>query len=411
VKVLVLNCGSSNLKFELIETSPELAARDLDRRLARGSVEKIGSEEALLAARADGWPALRRVHPIPGILEAVRAVRECLEELTAEAVHLDAVGHRVVHGGVSFTRATRLDAATVPRIERLSELAPLHNPLNLKGYYAVRELYPELPQVAVFDTAFHGTLPPKAYLYAIPEKFVKRDRIRKYGFHGTSARYVATRYARLMGVEPAALKLIVCHLGSGCSVTAIERGRSVDTSMGFTPLEGLVMGTRSGDIDPAAVMRMMDREGVGTERIQAILNRECGLLALSGETSDMRRLMELRAQGHDGARRAIEVFCYRVRKYVGAYLAVLNGADAILFTGGVGEHQPLVRAGVCDNLEALGIELEAEANHGAIGVEAEISAITSRVKVWVIPTHEELVIARETMQALSGGASRATARR
>jgi acetate kinase len=403
-RILVLNCGSFSLKFELVETSLVLMESDGDRALGKGGVDKIGSSEARVTYRAASGPAVERQQAIADSKEAVAAAMECLNQVEHSAgpnLPFDAAGHRVVHGGDAFVEPARMDPEVVGHIEEISGLAPLHNPVNLRGFYALRDLYPELPQVAVFDTAFHGTLPPHAYLYAVPGRFHQQHQIRRYGFHGTSHRYVATRYAHLRQGSPEQYNVITCHLGSGCSITAVKNGRSVDTSMGFTPLEGLVMGTRSGDIDPAAVLRMMEIEGSSPAEMLSLLNRESGLLALSGLTNDMRLLMQHREAGHPGAALAVEVFCYRIRKYVGAYLAVLNGADAIIFTGGVGEHQPAIRFEVCRSLEALGIRLDEERNRAAVGVEAEISAPGSPVQVWVIPTREELLIARETVRCLS----------
>lgn len=373
MRVLVLNCGSSSVKFQLIETGPEQMESGTDRILERGVVESSSSGEA---------------------------AQEAIAGLAASPQAIEAVGHRMVHGGEQFSRPVRITEEVARRIEALCELAPLHNPHNLKGYYAARAALPGVPQVAVFDTAFHQTMPPHAYLYALPWEAYERHKLRRYGFHGTSHRYVALRYARLCNAAPERLKLITCHLGNGCSMCAIEGGRSVDTSMGFTPLEGLIMGTRTGDIDAAAVLHLMAREGMTAEAAADLLNRQSGLLGLSGVSNDMRVLLEAADGGHARARLAIEAFCYRIRKYIGAYFAALGGADAVIFTGGIGENRPAIRARICERLSALGIALDPAKNGAAEGREMEISAENSPTRVWVIPTHEELLIARETALCL-----------
>ncbi|MCC7498890.1 MAG: acetate kinase [Bryobacterales bacterium] len=402
MQVLVINSGSYSIKFQRIETSAALMERDEDRVLARGEVDRVGAGQAVVSYERSGEPPVRRTMPIPGAREAFDAFFRIMREVEGGKVSFDAAGHRIVHGGAVFTEPALLDETSLPRLEQLSELAPLHNPAGLRGYYALRQMHPEVPQVAVFDTAFHSTLPPCAYRYAIPERFLTRDGIRRYGFHGTSHRYVSERYARLQGGEPGGFRLISCHLGSGCSITAIDGGRSVDTTMGFTPLEGLVMGTRSGDIDPAIIPRIMEREGKSAEQVIALLNHESGVAGLSGLANDMRLLMQKRSEGHAGAKLAVDVFCHRIRKYVGAYYAELNGADALIFTAGVGENQPEIRRLVCESLDALGIVLDVGRNASAVGCEAEISAEGARTKVWVVPAREELVIARDTVRCLKG---------
>ncbi|MGB9606246.1 MAG: acetate/propionate family kinase, partial [Bryobacteraceae bacterium] len=279
-------------------------------------------------------------------------------------------------------------------------LAPLHNPHNLSGYFASLRLLPHAAQVAVFDTAFHQTMPPKAYTYALPHGLCARYHVRRYGFHGSSHRWMAERYAQLQRRPVEEFKLITCHLGNGCSMCAIEAGRSVDTTMGMTPLEGLVMGTRSGDVDAAAILHLMQWEGLNPERMNALLNKGSGLYGISGISNDMRTLLEHASRGDERAELAIEVFCYRIRKYLGAYYAVLNGADAVIFTGGIGENAPEIRARVCRSLDALGIALDERRNRMAVGCEMDLSADGARTRVWVIPTNEELLIARETVRAL-----------
>ncbi len=334
MKILVLNCGSSSVKFQLIETSPEQMETSTDRVLNRGVVESANSGDAVHSV-------------IAGILGSSSGI--------------DAVGHRIVHGGERFPRSVVITEEIARDIEELSELAPLHNPHNLKGYCTARAALPGVPQVAVFDTAFHQTLPPHAYLYALPQDLYVRHKVRRYGFHGTSHRYVALRYARLRHAPPERLKLISCHLGNGCSMCAIDRGRSIDTSMGFTPLEGLIMGTRTGDIDAAAVLHLMTREGLDVEAAGELLNKRGGLLGMSGVSNDIRAVIDEAGRGHERARVAIDAFCYRIRKYIGAYFAALNGADAIIFTGGIGENRPSIRARACESLDALGIALDERA--------------------------------------------------
>jgi acetate kinase len=288
------------------------------------------------------------------------------------------------------------------KIEEAVELAPLHNPHNLKGYHVCREMFPDRPQVAVFDTAFHQTMPARAYLYALPYDHFRRHRIRRYGFHGTSHRYVAYRYRQLAERSKEETNLITCHLGNGCSITAIQYGRSVDTSMGFTPLEGLVMGTRPGDFDPAIVLHLMAKLEMTPQEVSALLNRHSGLYGLSGESNDMRQILESARQGHERARRAVDVFCYRIRKYIGAYTAVLGQVHGLVFTGGIGENAPRIRDLACEGLNWLGYEIDRAQNEKAVGVEADISGKGSRTQIFVIPTNEELLIARDTYRVIEG---------
>jgi acetate kinase len=399
MKVLVLNCGSSSVKFALIETGD-----GRDTTLARGLIEPIGATEGTASCEIPGGH--RRVRPasIPDHNRAIRLALEMLAEPEIGAIggweEIEAVGHRMVHGGDRFQEPAVVTEAVVRAIQDCVALAPLHNPHNLSGYFASRGLLPHAAHVAVFDTAFHQTLPPKAYTYALPHGLCARYRVRRYGFHGTSHRWMAERYAELQGRPVEEFKLITCHLGNGCSMCAIEGGRSVDTSMGMTPLEGLVMGTRSGDVDAAAVLHLMQWEQLSVERMDALLNKGSGLYGISGISNDMRTLLEHAARGDERAGLAIEVFCYRIRKYIGAYYAVLNGADAVIFTGGIGENAPEIRRRVCESLDALGIRLDEQRNRAAVGREADLSAEDARTRVWVIPTNEELLIARETVRAL-----------
>jgi acetate kinase len=290
----------------------------------------------------------------------------------------------------------------VKQLEELIDLAPLHNPPNLKGYYASRALFPDARHVAVFDTAFHQTLAPHAFLYGLPYELYQRYQIRRYGFHGTSHRYVSYRFAQLHDRTRQNYKLITCHLGNGCSMCAIDHGKSVDTSMGFTPLEGLLMGTRSGDLDPAALLHVMSHDGLEIHAASSLLNEQSGLRGVSGVSNDMRTLLAEAAKGHERARLAIDIFCYRAKKYIGAYLAAMNSADAVIFTGGIGENAPAIRAQICEGLSAFGIVLDPTRNAAAVGVEQDVSAAGATTQVWVIPTNEELLIARDTLRTLLG---------
>jgi len=395
MKILVLNCGSSSVKLQLIETDRQLMERAGDRVLAKALVDRIGAADAVFRCEAAGGPLEESRQPVADHAAAIRIAVERITALAGDGV-IDGVGHRMVHGGEYFAHSVLLNEEVARKIEECSEFAPLHNPHNLRGYYAARNLLPGAPQVAVFDTAFHQTLPPWAFLYGLPYEAYERHRVRRYGFHGTSHRYVTERYAQLHGGRPEDFKLITCHLGNGCSMTAVDRGRAVDTSMGFTPLEGLLMGTRAGDVDAAAVLYLMDREHLGIEQALALLNQRSGLLGVSGISNDIRELIARMESGDERAELAIRMFCYRVRKYLGAYYAVLNGADAVIFTGGIGENRPLIRARICESLDALGIAIDPPKNEAAIAIEADISAEDAPTQVWVIPTNEELLIARET---------------
>jgi acetate kinase len=409
MKILVLNCGSSSLKFQLIETAPELIASNQDRLLAHGTIEKIGSADAIVSFSAHGGASSKSSRPILTHKEAIETAFECMstaDGIVSDLKEIEGVGHRIVHGGEYFQQSIVIDDEVVRRIEGLIELAPLHNPHNLKGYYASKALLPHATQVAVFDTAFHQTLPPKAYLYGLPYLYYTRDKIRRYGFHGTSHRYVSYRFAQIHNATRDAFKLITCHLGNGCSVCAIDHGKSVDTSMGFTPLEGLLMGTRPGDLDAGAVLYLVGRAEMGLHEVDVLLNKNCGMYGISGVSNDMRELQAEAEKGNSRARLAIEVFCYRVVKYIGAYFAAMNGADALIFAGGIGENAPAIRDQICGSLGALGIRLDPEKNRSAVGVERDISveapasAEGPSTRVWVIPTNEELLIARDTLRSI-----------
>lgn len=405
MNILVINCGSSTVKFQFIQTSPEHIKSNTDRLLAKGEVDRIGSSEAMVNYQVTGNLAARTVKAIRNHTEAVQAALDCLtgpSSLVKDTSEIEGVGHRVVHGGEALQASTLIDKEVVREIERCIDLAPLHNPHNLKGYEAARALLPHAKQVAVFDTAFHHAMPPHAFHYAIPLIHYSRDLVRRYGFHGTSHRYLNYRFARLHGHDRSAYKVITCHLGNGASMCAIDHGRSIDTSMGMTPLEGLIMGTRPGDIDPGALCYLLHRDGVSPNDLETELNRHSGLYGISGVSGDMRDLLGESEQGNKRATLAIDMFCYRVKKYIGAYLAALNGADGIVFSGGIGENAPAIRARICDGLGVFGIRLDPEDNADVQGEEKLISPRGASPEIWVIRTNEELLIARDTVRCILG---------
>ena len=394
MKILVLNCGSSSVKYQLFDMTDESV-------LAKGLVERVGMTDAILTHRPTGGNKYRNVEAILEHTTAIKAVTNALihplHGVIEDIKAIDAVGHRVVHGGERFSQSILIDEEVKEAIEEYIELAPLHNPPNLKGILAAEQAIPEVPQVAVFDTAFHSTIPPYAYLYGLPYTLYQRYKIRRYGFHGTSHKFVARRAAELMSAERTTLKIITCHLGNGASVTAVDRGKSVDTSMGFTPLEGLIMGTRAGDIDPAIIPFVIAKEEISIGEVDAMLNKHSGVLGLTGLSSDMRDIEDAADEGNKRAQLALEMYIYRIRKYIGAYAAAMDGVDVIVFTAGIGERSPIVRAGVCKQLGYLGAEFDATKNDFK-SEEREISTPSSKVKLWVIPTNEELMIARDTME-------------
>ena len=408
MNVLILNCGSSSLKFQLIDTDLERIAQNTDKRLAFGQIERIGGA-AIVTFTAEGGEAQRSAAPIKDIRSALEIV---LRWLSSEAsgvkqvnslADIQAVGHRVVHGGEKFSQSVLITDEVVRGIEDCIELAPLHNPANIQGILAARGIFGKnIPQAAVFDTAFHQTLPEQAFLYALPYQLYRRHRIRRYGFHGTSHRYVAFRYRNLRNIAREKVNIITLHLGNGCSIAAIKNGNSIDTSMGLTPLEGLVMGTRSGDLDPAILEFISTKEGLTFNEVESVLNKQSGLLGISGLTNDMRELLAESDENNDRrARLAVEIFCYRARKYIGSYLAAMNGADAVIFTGGIGENSPKIRSLICQELTWLGVELDEEQNeYQTNGREGKISKENSKLAVYVIPTNEELLIARDTVRLI-----------
>ena len=406
--VLVLNCGSSSVKFQILDTDLDRITNNTDRRLAKGIVERVGSH-ALITFQAEGRPKMVGDAPlrdhraaIDRILRWIVSPESGIDGISSLS-DIHAVGHRVVHGGEKLTRSARINADLLEGIEDCIELAPLHNPANLKGIRATQELLGEgLPQVAVFDTAFHSTLPEAAYLYGLPYSLYRRYKIRRYGFHGTSHRYVAYRYRTMMGISPEQVHLVTLHLGNGASACAIRAGQSVDTSMGFTPLEGLLMGTRCGDLDPSVLEFLSHKEGMNLSDIDVMLNKQSGLLGISGLTGDMRDLLDEEAEHADRrATLAIDIFCRRVRKYIGAYYAELGHTDGVVFTGGIGENAPAIRERICQGLECIGLVLDPARNRRLDpALKNEITAEGSKLRAWVIPTDEELLIARDTVRVV-----------
>ena len=395
MNILVINCGSSSLKFQLINSETEQC-------IAKGLCERIGIDGSMISYTPAGGDKEVTTTPMPDHTEAIRLVLEALtNEKTGVVKSLEeigAVGHRMVHGGEKFASSTVIDEKVVAAIEECNDLAPLHNPANLIGYNACKTLMPDTPMVAVFDTAFHQTMPEEAYMYGLPYEYYEKYKVRRYGFHGTSHSYVSKKAAEVLGKEYSELKTIVCHLGNGASISAVKNGVCVDTSMGLTPLEGLIMGTRSGDIDPAIIEFIAKKEGKTLEEVMAVLNKKSGVLGLSNNlSSDFRDLENGYFAGDVHAIRAMKTYCYRVAKYIGAYVAAMNGVDAICFTAGVGENGPVVRTMVCEYLGYLGIALDEEENKKR-GKEVVISTADSKVAVLNIPTNEELAIARETVR-------------
>jgi acetate kinase len=409
MNVLVLNAGSSSLKFQLIATDREHLQKGTDERVCKGEVERIGGEaivtvetekserQKFTASLADLSAALEY------LIRWIAAEQSGIQQVQS-AADIHAVGHRVVHGGERFTESAIITDEVLHGIEDCIDLAPLHNPNNVKCIQVARHILgPKVPQVAVFDTAFHHSLSEQAYLYAIPYHLYRRHHIRRYGFHGTSHRYVAYRYRVIRNLTREQTHVITLHLGNGCSAAAIRGGYPVDTSMGMTPLEGLVMGTRSGDVDAAIVNLIATKEGLSPHEVEMLLNTQSGLLGISGLTNDMRVLQqELKEHDDRRVRLAIEVFCYRARKYIGAYLACMEGADAVVFTGGIGENSADIRGRICSGMEWAGLKVDKGRNEQAVGKEAQISTDDSKLKAYVIPTDEELLIARDTVRCIAG---------
>ncbi|HJA84360.1 MAG TPA: acetate kinase [Candidatus Bacteroides intestinavium] len=396
MKVLVLNCGSSSIKYKLF---------DMDHKavIAQGGIEKIGLKDSFLKLTLPNGEKKILVKDIPEHTAGVEFILQTLTGAEYGVVksmdEIDAVGHRMVHGGEKFSQSVLLTPEVLAAFEACNDLAPLHNPANLKGVHAISAILPNVPQVGVFDTAFHQTMPDYAYMYAVPYELYQKYGVRRYGFHGTSHRYVSKRVCEFLGVKPEGQRIITCHIGNGGSITAIKDGKSVDTSMGLTPLEGLMMGTRSGDIDGGAVTYIMEKEHLDAAGMSNLLNKKSGVLGIFGESSDMRDLEAAAAAGNPKALLAERMYFYRMKKYIGSYAAALGGVDIIVFTGGVGENQASARWAACEGLEFMGIKLDAERNK-VRGEEAVISTDDSQVKVVVIPTDEELMIASDTMDIL-----------
>ena len=397
MKIFVVNCGSSSIKYQLIDMKDESV-------IAKGLVERIGIEGSVLTHTPAGKDKVRLESAIPDHVDGIKKVLAALVDPNHGVIksmdEIDAVGHRVVHGGEIFNESVVITDEVLKQIEDLSDMAPLHQPANVSGIRGCQKLMPNTPQVAVFDTAFHQTMPPVAYMFGVKYEEYKDYGIRKYGFHGTSHKYVSGVAAQLLGKDIKDTKIITCHLGNGSSITAVDGGKSVDTSMGFTPLDGVLMGTRTGSIDPAVVPVLMQKKGLDAAGVDKYMNKECGVLGVSGVSSDFRDLEDAAAKGNERAQLALDMFCYQVKRYVGAYAAAMGGVDAIVFTAGVGENDIHTRQQVCAGLEFLGVKLDADRNN-VRGKVTEISAADSKVKVFLIPTNEELAIAQDTLRLCS----------
>ncbi len=398
MNILVLNCGSSSVKYKLIEIKA-------NKVLAEGGIEKIGLPDAFIKFKFGN----EKIQQDLDINDHVGAIKSILDNLTSKEYgcikdfkEIDAVGHRVVHGGEKFNKSVLINDEVIAKIKECYGIAPLHNPVNMAGIDAINKVLPEVPQVGVFDTAFHQTMPAKSYMYALPYKYYAEDGVRRYGFHGTSHRYVSQRVCEFLGVEPKGKKIITCHVGNGGSITAVKDGKSVDTSMGLTPTEGLMMGTRCGDVDPGALIFLMEKHNLSSKDMLNMVNKESGLAGVSGVSSDMREITAAAKQGNEKAILSLEMYEQRITKYVGAFAAEMGGVDIIVFTGGVGEHQSSTRANVCKPLRFMGIEIDDAANDANNGDEGIISTPNSAVKVVVIPTDEEYMIAKDTEAIFEG---------
>ncbi len=399
MKILVLNCGSSSIKYQLIDMSHEA---DL---LAKGIVERVGMKCAELSHSAKNRDKFNMVKDIPDHQTGINIILDILvhpaQGVIKSKEEIAAVGHRVAHGGENFKTSVRITNRVKQDIEKCIELAPLHNPANLKGILSIDAILPDVPQVAVFDTSFHQSMPKHAYLYGIPYEYYEKYNIRRYGFHGTSHKFVAQKGCDLLGKNWEDLKIITCHLGNGASITAIDKGKSVETSMGFTPIEGLLMGTRAGDLDIGVVLYLMEKENLDYKEINNILNKKSGVLGISGLSFDMRDIEKAILEGNERAEIAQDMYCHRVKKYIGAYAAVMDGVDLVIFTGGIGENDVFVREKVISGLTFLGIDLDTEKNRGIRGKDMVVSKPESRNTAMVVTTNEELVIARDTLSIVS----------
>ena len=401
MKILVINCGSSSLKYQFIDMENEEV-------IAKGLAERIGIDGSVLNHQPKGFDKIKIERPMPTHKEALQTVVDALRDkdygVIKDMGEITAVGHRVVHAGEKFAYSVLLKEEVMDALKECISLAPLHNPPNIMGIEACRQIMPDVPMVGVFDTAFHQTMPKQSYIYPIPYEYYEKYRIRRYGFHGTSHKYVAERAAAMLGKPIEELKIITCHLGNGASITAVKNGISVDTSMGFTPLEGLAMGTRSGNIDAAIIKFLMEKENISIAKADEILNKKSGVLGISGVSSDFRDIEEAAQKGNERAQLALDVYVHYVKKYIGAYAAVMNGVDAIVFTAGLGENSASMRSSICKDMSYLGVELD-EAKNNVRGKETDVSKDGSKVKVLLIPTNEELMIARDTAE-LAGKAKR-----
>ena len=400
MKILVLNCGSSSIKYQLLD----MENANTSHLLAKGLLERIGLEMGEFTHKYNGEKHYEQL-PIPNHTEGIKLVLKALVDpkmgVIKDLKEIDAVGHRVAHGGETFTKSVRIDQKVIENIESLCDLAPLHNPGSLQGIHAMEEVLPGIPMAAVFDTSFHSTMPPEAYLYAVPYEYYEKYRVRRYGFHGTSHKYVAERAAAFVGKDWKTSKIVTCHLGSGASIAAVENGKSVETSMGFTPVEGLVMGSRTGDLDLGAFIYIMDKEGYNTKEMNTLVNKKSGLVGITGGKQDMRDVRQGKIDGDERCTYAFNMFAHRVKKYIGAYMAIMNGADLIVMTGGIGENAWFMREPILENMEFLGIKLNHQANQETIGDAAVISTPDSKVTVVVYPTDEEFVIAQDTYNLVS----------
>ncbi|WP_302750322.1 acetate/propionate family kinase [uncultured Prevotella sp.] len=397
MKILVLNCGSSSIKYALYDM-------DTKTVMTSGGAERVGLDGAFVKVKLANGEKRKVMHDIPEHTEGVKFIFSLLVDpeigVIKDLKEIDAVGHRTVHGGEKFNKSVRLTEEVLKVYEECNDLAPLHNPANLKGIRAVQELMPEMPQVGVFDTAFHQTMPKEAFMYALPYELYEKYGVRRYGFHGTSHRYVSQRVCEFLGVKAEGKKIITCHIGNGASIAAVKDGKCVDTSMGLTPLEGLIMGTRSGDVDGGALTFIEKKLGLDADGLSDLLNKKSGMLGITGVSSDMREIEKAFEEGNERAKLAFDMYFYRIRKYIGAYAAAMDGCDIIVFTAGVGENQPSLREEVCKKLTYLGVEIDVEKNKNLRGKEAIISTPESKVAVCVIPTDEELMIASDTMALL-----------
>lgn len=395
MKILVLNCGSSSIKYQLFEMPSKVV-------LAKGLIEKIGLKDSLINHKRNDGKETTVEMEIPDHTLGISKLLEILTSPEFGSINdyneISAVGHRVVHGGEKFSASTLINDEVLHVIEDLVDLAPLHNPANLKGIYAISKILPHVKQVAVFDTAFHQTLPKHAFLYGLPYEYYEKYHVRKFGFHGTSHKYVSKRAAEIVGADYEKLKIITCHLGNGASVAAVKYGHSIETSMGFTPVEGLFMGTRTGDLDLGALIYLMEKENLGAKEINNLINKKSGMLGISGVSSDMRDLLCAAENGNERAQIALKMYAYQVKKYIGAYAAVMNGVDIIVFTGGIGENDCFTRTNIMEGFEYLGVLMDDEKCKSIRAKETYISTPESKVKVMIVPTNEELVIAQDTLE-------------